>query len=50
MIRQKRGKRLVATLTDGPFIKSNMELVWFNGKRASTFLVIRKESLKMTKH
>ena len=38
MIRQKRGKRLVATFTDG---QSNMELVWFRGHQWI------KESLKL---
>jgi ATP-dependent DNA helicase RecG len=38
MIRQKRGKRLVATFTDG---ENNMELVWFRGHQWI------KESLKL---
>ncbi len=38
MIRQKRGKRLVATFTDG---QNNMELVWFRGHQWI------KESLKL---
>ena len=38
MIRQKRGKRLVATFTDG---RNNMELLWFRGHQWI------KESLKL---
>ena len=38
MIRQKRGKRLVATFTDG---QNNMELLWFRGHKWI------KESLKL---